>query len=78
MDDSKLIKSMGALFSASLKITSPVSQLFLIREKIAARGFHRFDKNDILDELGRLQHITTELHKEMLNIYDLIKLETSS
>lgn len=78
MDEAQLIKSMGILFSASLKITSPVSQLFLIREKIRARGFHGFDKKDILDELGRLQHITTELHKEMLNTYDLIKLETSS
>jgi hypothetical protein len=69
----ELNKHIGALFSVSLKITGPVSQLHLIREKMAARGYQPFDKADIMSELGSLQHIAGELHGEMLRIHDLLK-----
>lgn len=67
-----LLKEIGSLMQISFKITSPVSQLHLIREKIAARGYQSFDKPDIMDELGQLQHIAGELHGEMLRIHDLL------
>ena len=69
----ELIKCLGTLFSTSLKITSPVGQLHLIREKIMVRSYQSFDNQDILDELGRLQHITEELHKAMLQIHILLQ-----
>jgi hypothetical protein len=69
----ELNKCIGSLFTVSLKLTNPVSQLHQIREKIAARGYQSFDKDDIMGELGRLQHIAGELHGEMLRIHDLLK-----
>jgi hypothetical protein len=73
---SELNKRIGSVFSMSLKINSRVSQLYLIREKIAARGYQSFDKEDILDELGRLQHIAGALHGEMLRLHDLLKQQS--
>jgi hypothetical protein len=70
-----LLKEIGNLMAISLKIANPISQLHLIREKIMARGYYTFDKPDIMDELGRLQHITGELHSEMLRIDELLKRE---
>lgn len=70
---SELNQRIGSLFSVSLKIASPVSQLHLIGEKIAARGYQSFDKEDIMGELGKLQRIAGELHWEMLRIDDLLK-----
>jgi hypothetical protein len=72
-EQSELHRRIGSLFGVSLKIASPVSQLHLIREKIAARGYQPFDKEDIMGELGKLQHIAGELHSEMLRIDDLLK-----
>lgn len=69
----ELNKCIGTLFSTSLKLSNPISQLHLIREKITARGYQSFDKEDIMSELGRLQHIAGELHGEMLRIHDLLK-----
>lgn len=69
----ELSKHIGSLLSVSLRISNPVSQLHMIREKIAVRGYQSFDKDDIMGELGRLQHIAGELHGEMLRIYDLLK-----
>lgn len=78
MQQEQVIQSLGTLFCRSLKITGPVSQLFLIREKISARGYREFDKNDILAELGRLQHMVSELHKDMLCVYDQLSIETKA
>ncbi len=64
---------IGSLIAVSYRISNPLSQLHLIREKITARGYQSFDKTDIMDELGRLQHIAGELHSEMLRIHDLLK-----
>lgn len=68
-----LSRCISNLVSISFKAGSPVSQLNLIREKISVRGYQAFDKSDIMDELGRLQRITGELHGEMLRIHDLLK-----
>jgi nitrate/nitrite-specific signal transduction histidine kinase len=61
------------LIVISFRFSHPLSQLTTIREKIIARGFQSFDKSDIIDELGRLQHLTGELHGEMLRLHDLLK-----
>lgn len=64
---------IGQLFSQSLKLSSPIQMLHAIREKMNARGYQHFDKEDILLELGQLQHIMGELNSEMLRIHDLLK-----
>ena len=68
-------KHIGQLFSHSLKVSSPVGMLHMIREKINTRGYQRFDREDILNELGHLQKIISQLHGEMLRIDDLLKEE---
>ncbi len=68
-----LNKYIGQLFSESLKVSIPVQMLHMIREKINARGYQHFDKEDILCEMGQLQRIMGQLHTEMLRIDDLLK-----
>jgi len=70
-----LNRHMGQLFSESLKVSNPVQMLHIIREKMNARGYQCFDKEDILNELGQLQRIVGELHSKMLCIHDLLKQE---
>ncbi len=64
----ELHKHIGALFSESLKVSSPVQMLHTIREKINTRGYQHFDKEEILDELGQLQKIMGRLNSEMLQL----------
>ena len=66
---------LGRLFGESLKVNEPVVMLHLIREKIYATSYEPFYKQEILDELGRLQHITRVLNSEMLHIYELLQKE---
>lgn len=68
-----LQKHLGRLFSESLKVSHPVAMLHLIREKMNARSCQRFDQEDILQELGQLQHNLRELNSEMLRIHELLK-----
>jgi len=72
-DTKELNRHIGQLFSESLKASNPVQMLHLIREKMNARGYQYFDKEDILQELGQLQHIIGNLNSEMLHIHDLLK-----
>lgn len=65
--------AIGRLMETGFKFSNPVSQLHLIRDKINVRGYKSFDKADILDELGRMQHTAGELHERMLKVYDLLK-----
>jgi hypothetical protein len=74
-DTEELNRYMGQLFSQSLKVSSPVQMLHTIREKITARGYQSFDKEDILNELGQLQSIMGKLHGEMLRIHDILQKE---
>ncbi|MEX2233505.1 MAG: hypothetical protein WD824_15180 [Cyclobacteriaceae bacterium] len=71
--ENNVLQHMGAVVAVNFKLAAPLSQLLLIREKISARGLKSFDKQDILDELGRLQRIAAELHGEMVEICDLLK-----
>ncbi len=71
----RVSQHIGNLIAISFRIGNPLSQLLLIREKISVRGYQSFDKSDIMDELGRLQHLAGELHGEMLRIHDLLKQE---
>ena len=75
--EQRLSQHIGNLISIGFRLSNPMSQLLLIREKISVRGYQFFDKPDIMDELGRLQHIAGELHSEMLHIQDLLKQEES-
>lgn len=72
----ELNRHIGQLFSQSLKVSSPVQMLHLIREKMNTRGYQSFDKEDILCELGQLQKIMGKLNGEMLRIHDLLKQES--
>ena len=71
----QLHERLGRLFSESLKVSTPVEMLHLIREKIHAGSYQSFYKQEILDEMGQLQQITRELNSEMLRIYELLKRE---
>jgi len=55
-----------------MRISSPLQHLHLIREKICLRGYQSFDSQDIMDELGQLQHLLGEFNRDMLAVYDLI------
>lgn len=71
----ELHERLGRLLSKGLKVSTPVAMLRLVREKIGSRDYQPFDKEDILQELGRLQHITDQLIREMLYTYELLKRE---
>jgi len=66
-------KHLSKLFEKSLRISSPLYQLEMIRQKLEARNLQSFDKEDILSELGSIQHTMRELNSEMLRIHDLLK-----
>jgi len=66
-------KHIGQLFLKSLNLSSPLYQLQIIREKLEERSLQSFDKQDILNELGSMQHTMRELNSEMLKIHDLLK-----
>lgn len=71
--ESKILQHMGSLMAVNFKLAMPLSQILVIREKISMRGVKPFDKQEILDELGRMQRIAAELHGEMVAICDLLK-----
>lgn len=66
---------LGRLMMESLNMSTPVAMLHLIREKMGKENYESFYKEEIMDELGRLQHTTRELNREMLSIYELLKKE---
>lgn len=70
-----LQKSLGQLFAKSLQISMPIEMLHLIREKINASAYQSFHKEEILDEMGKLQRTCRELNSEMLHIYELLQKE---
>jgi len=69
----ELKKHLSKLFEQSLRISSPLYQLEMIRQKLEARSLQSFDKEDILGELGSIQHTMNLLNSEMLRIHDLLK-----
>ncbi|GEM_PF-1573556 len=68
-----LQRELGRLFLQSLKLSSPLYQLELVREKLSERGYQSFDKGDILDEIAQVQHLMGQMAQEMLKIYDTLK-----
>lgn len=66
-------KYLSKLFEQSLKLSSPLYQLEMIRQKLESRSLQSFDKEDILGELGSIQHTMNQLNSEMLRIHDLLK-----
>lgn len=71
--ESNILQHLGSLMAVNFKLAMPLSQILVIREKISMRGVKPFDKQDILDELGRMQRIAAELHGEMVAICALLK-----
>lgn len=69
-------KHLSKLFEKSLRISSPLYQLEMIRQKLEARSLQSFDTEDILSELGSIQHTMRELNSEMLKIHDLLKQQS--
>lgn len=69
----QLKKHLGQLFLKSMNLFARLYQLQIIREKIEARKLQSFDKEDILNELGSIQHSMRELNSEMLRVHDLLK-----
>lgn len=68
-----LHRAIGQLFNNSLKVSAPLQILHLIREKQNQRGYQAFDKQDILNELGSLQHLLGQLHRDMVSIDEALK-----
>lgn len=68
----QLNQQISQLLSESLKVLSPVQSLNTIREKVEQRGLQAFDKQDILNELGSLQHTLGKLHSHMVGIHDTL------
>ena len=64
---------LDGLFSVGLKISNPISSLLIMRSKIVFRGFKPFDECDILTELGALQHVVGEIHREILCVEEIVK-----
>jgi len=72
----ELKKHLGQLFIRSLALSHPLYLLQNIREKLETRKLQNFDKEDILGELGSIQHTMRELNSEMLRIHDLLKQQS--
>lgn len=66
-------KHLGQLFLKSMNLFARLYQLQNIREKLEVRKLQNFDKEDIMGELGSIQHSMRELNSEMLKIHDLLK-----
>jgi len=66
---------LGRLFTRSFGVSSPLEMLYLIREKLQADDEPSVYKQEILDELGRLQRLSRELNSEMLRIYEFLQQE---
>ncbi|MBX9853171.1 MAG: hypothetical protein K2X86_15615 [Cytophagaceae bacterium] len=69
----ELKKHLSKLFEKSLRISAPLHMLEMTRQKLEERSLQSFDKEDILNELGSIQHTMRELNSEMLRIHDLLK-----
>lgn len=72
-DLQELNKHIDKLFIESLKVSSPMHMVYLIRAKMNKRGLQQPDKGDILSELGQLQRTMGRINSEMLAIHDLLK-----
>lgn len=72
----QLTKQLNQLFIQHLKLSDPIYMLHILREKLTERSYQKFDKEDIMNELGRIQCIANDLNKDMLIIYDLLQNET--
>ena len=72
----QLTKQLSQLFMQRLKLSDPIYMLHILREKLTERSYQHFDKEDMMNELGRIECLTNALNKEMLIIYDLLQNET--
>lgn len=72
----QLTKHLSQLFIQHLKLSDPIYMLHILRDKLTERSHQHFDKEDMMNELGRIECLTNDLNKEMLIIYDLLQNET--
>jgi nitrate/nitrite-specific signal transduction histidine kinase len=66
-------KQIGKVVFKSISITQPLHSLEYIRATLMERDYDSSDKQDILDEMGRLQHKSSELNTELLKLHDLLQ-----
>lgn len=72
----QLTKQLSQLFIQHLKLSDPIYMLHILSDKLTERSYQHFDKDDMMNELGRIECLTNDLNKEMLIIYDLLQNET--
>jgi hypothetical protein len=71
--ENDIANRLDGLFSVCLKVSNPISSLLIMRSKIVLRGFIPCDEYDILTELGALQHVVGEIHREMLCVEEIVR-----
>lgn len=72
-DPIRLKQGLSHVISQSFNLATPLSMLETVRRKLDARDFADCDREDILEELGRLQHQTRQLELAMQQVYRLLK-----
>lgn len=68
-----LLYHLSALNQEHFKLCSELYMLEVIRQKVEGRGLQAFDKDDIMDELGRLQARLNSMHGKLSGIADTLK-----
>lgn len=69
----QLLYNLSALAQEHYKLSNDLYMLELVRQKIENRGYQHFDKQDIMDELGKLQGRLNALHGKLVSIVDTLK-----
>lgn len=73
-ESNQLLFYLSALAQEHYKLSNDLYMLEVVRQKIDNRGYQAFDKNDIMDELGKLQGRLNAMHGRLVNIADTLKL----
>lgn len=69
----QLLYNLSALNQEHFKLCNDLYMLEVVRQKIENRGYQHFDKQDIMDELGKLQGRLNALHGKLVSIADTLK-----
>lgn len=69
----RLLYYLSALNQEHFKLCGSLYMLELTRQKMEDRGYQDFDKQDIMDELGRMQSRLNTMHGKLSDIADALK-----
>jgi regulator of replication initiation timing len=72
-EPTQLLYNLSALNQEHFKLCNDLYMLEVVRQKIENRGYQHFDRQDILDELGKLQGRLNTLHGKLVSIADTLK-----